>query len=246
MSPSKATKTSVRPIVLGGRQISYECVRKKVKNINIRVRPEGTLFVSAPKTVPFYRIEEILQQKKDFILRAMDSALARERENRAAYACDDGARVPLMGRMYTVCIANRGSSRIEGDTLILVLKKTEDPEKRKEALKRFAEKTLCAYALSVFEQTYPLFRNATSMPKLKLRVMRARWGSCRPKGALITLNTRLAFYPTDYIDYVIMHEFTHFLHANHSKAFWEAFAKNMPDWEQRRKALNASPMAEWI
>ena len=231
---------------MGGRSLSYECVRKSVRNINIRIRPDGSLAVSAPTATPFYRIEEILRLRQDFILRSMDSALARERAKLASYACEDGAAVPLFGREYTVRICGRGVSRIEGDTLILVLKKTEDPEKRKEALKRFAEKELRAYAAAEFEKIHPLFSHVTPMPSLKLRVMRARWGSCRPKTAVITLNTRLAFYPTAYIDYVIMHEFTHFLHGNHSSAFWDALAARMPDWAERKKALNASPLAEWI
>ncbi len=246
MSASKKQKKYVRPIVLGGRSLSYECVRKKVKNVNIRILPSGTLTVSAPNAVPFYRIEEILRARTDFILRAMDRALAREEQKRTSYACDDDATVSLMGKEYTLRITDRGVSRIAGDELILVLKKTDDPEKRKEALKRFAEKELRAYAAAEFEKLLPLFSHATPMPALKLRVMRARWGSCRPKTAVITLNTRLAFYPTAYTDYVIMHEFTHFLHANHSSAFWDALAERMPDWAERRKALNDSPMAEWI
>lgn len=246
MSTSKKTKKAVRPIVLGGRSLSYECVRKKVKNINIRIRPDGSVTVSAPSSVPFYRIEEILRAREDFILRAVEKSLAREREKRDSYACDEGASVNLLGREYTVRIKDRGTSHTDGDELILVLKKTEDPDKRREALKRFAEKELNAYALEVFARVHPLFSRATPMPELKLRVMRARWGSCRPSTAVITLNTRLAFYPTAYIDYVIMHEFTHFLHADHSSAFWRALGERMPDWAERKTALNGKPMAEWI
>ena len=247
MSTSKTSKKSVRPIVLGGRSLSYECVRKKIKNVNIRIRPDGSVTVSAPSAVPFYRIEEILRARQDFILRAVDNSLAREREKRDSYACDEGASVSLFGREYAVHIQDRGTSRIEDDKLFLVLKKTEDPDKRKEVLRRFAEKELRAYAMEVFARVQPLFFGGeAALPELKLRVMRARWGSCRPQASVITLNTRLAFYPTAYIDYVIMHEFTHFLHADHSSAFWSALAKRMPDWEERKKALNAAPMAEWI
>ena len=237
---------SVRPILLGGRNLSYECVRKKVKNVNIRIRPDGTLFVSAPKSVSYQRIEEILKIREDFILRAMDRVHARIEEKRDAYTCDEGARISLMGKTYTLHFSDRGVSHIEGEYLILVLRKNEDREKRREALKRFAEKELNQYARARFDAIYPLFCAATSMPELKLRVMRARWGSCRPKSAVITLNTRLAFYPTACIDYVIMHEFTHFLHADHSSSFWSALAAHMPDFAQRRTALNASPVAEWF
>ena len=242
MSPSKKTNKSVRQITLGGRPISYECTRKKIKNINVRIRTDGKVAVSVPYNVSFRYMEEVLIKKQDFILRSLDSMRERMRERGGDFSCTDGERVPLMGREYVLRITDRGVSRTEGDTLVLSLKKKEDPEKRKDAFKRFAEKSLRAYALSVFEQMYPLFRDATGMPELKLRIMRTRWGSCRPGTSVITLNTRLALYPTVYIDYVIAHEFTHFLHANHSAAFYRALADVMPDWEPRRKALNALPM----
>ena len=216
-----------------------------MKNVTVRIR-EGKVLVSSPNYVSFARIEEILREKQAFILRAIDSSLAREAEKQNAFVCEDGVRVPLMGREYTLHFTERGISRIEENELILVLKRMEDGEKRREALKRFAEKCLRTYAEEVFERVSPLFPGAPDKPELKLRVMRARWGSCRPKTGVITLNTRLAFYPKAYVDYVIMHEFTHFLHADHSVAFWTALAERLPDWEERRKALNAEPMKEWV
>ncbi len=245
MSTSKKYKKTVRPIVLGGRSLSYECTRKKMKNVTVRIR-EGKVLVSSPTYVSFARIEEILREKQDFILRAIDASLAREAAKQNAFLCEDGACVSLMGEEYTLRFAGRGTSRTESGEMILVLKKTEDEDKRREALKRFAEKRLRAYAEEAFGRVSPLFPGAPSTPGLKLRVMCARWGSCRPKTGVITLNTRLAFYPTAYVDYVIMHEFTHFLYADHSKAFWAALAERMPDWEERRKALNAEPMKEWV
>ena len=208
--------------------------------------PNGKIAVSAPSGAAFYRIEDILRARQDFIVRAVDRSLMREREQQIRFACDEGSRVSFMGRDVTLRFAEKGSSRMDGDEIVLVLKKIGDAERRKEALKRFAEKTLRAYALAKFEQVHPQFAHAAPMPELKLRIMRARWGSCIPKTAEITLNTRLAFYPTECIDYVIMHEFAHFLHADHSKAFWQALTLHMPDWEQRKKTLNQKPMAQWI
>ena len=245
MSPSPKYKKSVRPILLGGRSLSYECTRKKMKTVSLRIR-EGRILVSAPQFVSFARIEEFLREKQDFILRAIDATLAHEAEKQEIFVCRDGVSVPWMGGEYTLRFTDKGSSRIEGGDLILVLKKTEDEEKRREALKRFAEKCLRAYVEEAFARVHSLFPSVPCNPELKLRVMKARWGSCRPKTAVITLNTRLAFYPKEYIDYVILHEWTHFLHADHSAAFYEALAVRLPDWEARRKALNAAPMMDWI
>ena len=35
----------------------------------------------------------------------------------------------------------------------------------------------------------------------------------------------------------LLHEFAHFIHPNHSKAFWDFVTMMMPDWKERRKGL---------
>lgn len=53
-----------------GSVISYVLTRKNVKNINLRVRLDGTVAVSAPKSVPLEKIESFIQSKAAFILKA--------------------------------------------------------------------------------------------------------------------------------------------------------------------------------
>ena len=218
-----------------------------MKNINIRINKNGKLCVSAPFFVSVKEIENVLKMKTAFILQSIDRMSERKKQAGADFSFEEGSTLFFFGEPYTLHITNEGHSRLENDILILSLKKTENPKNRKEAFKRFAEKELLAYASEKFERILPLFDPPVSaLPSLKLYTMRARWGSCRPKNALITLNTRLAFYPKEYIDYVIAHEFTHLLHADHSKAFYSALALRMPDWEARRKALNAQAMREYF
>ena len=62
---------------LDGRTIEYELERKRVKNINLRIRPDGSIYVSAPKIAPTAVIEAFLRSKGEFIL----SALNRKREH---------------------------------------------------------------------------------------------------------------------------------------------------------------------
>ena len=244
---AKKTSKTVRSILLGGRTLSYECTRKKIKNINIRIHTDGKLCVSAPFFVSVKQIEDVLKMKEAFIFHSIDRMSERKKQSGADFLFEEGSSIFFFGKPYTLHITSKGYSRLEDERLILSLKKTEDAKNRKEAFKRFAEKELLAYASEKFGQFLPLFEpSVSSLPSLKLYTMRARWGSCRPKNGIITLNTRLAFYPTEYIDYVIIHEFTHLLHADHSKDFYRALALRMPDWENRRKALNAAPMMEYF
>lgn len=235
--------TKIRKIKLGGREITYECTRKKVKNINLRVHSDGKLCVSAPFSVSDQRIDDVLIEKKDFILNALDRFAEAEQKKPLPFSFSDGEKISLFGKEYHLYFAEERISSIrENDILILSVRDQNDTEQKRKALKTYAETELRTLLDSLCADIYPLFEKATPMPEIKLRLMRARWGSCTPKKAMLTFNTNLAFYPVSCIEYVVMHEFTHFLHANHSQAFYHALAEKMPDWKERRIKLNAVPM----
>ncbi|MDE6243770.1 MAG: M48 family metallopeptidase [Muribaculaceae bacterium] len=65
----------------------------------------------------------------------------------------------------------------------------------------------------------------------------SRWGSCNYMTRKITINVKLALYPPQCTDYVIVHELAHLVHPNHSAAFWALVEKYMPDWRTHRAAL---------
>ena len=67
--------------------------------------------------------------------------------------------------------------------------------------------------------------------------LRSVWGLCSKKDGRITLNLRLVYVPTAAIEYVVVHEMTHLLYADHSKRFYAALEKRMPDYRARRELL---------
>jgi len=74
-------------------------------------------------------------------------------------------------------------------------------------------------------------------PRLRLRRMRRRWGSCTGQG-VVTLNTRLVERCRCLIDYVLVHELCHLRELNHSPRFHALVADLMPDWRARSEALD--------
>lgn len=74
-------------------------------------------------------------------------------------------------------------------------------------------------------------------PEIKVRLMKSRWGSCHTYKKTITLNARLLDAPKEALEYVVYHEFCHFIHPNHSKAFYDFLALYLPDWKARKKLL---------
>ena len=73
---------------------------------------------------------------------------------------------------------------------------------------------------------------------LAYRNMRSRWGSCQPATGRVCINIRLALYPPECLEYVVVHELCHLLEPNHGAGFKELMGRVMPDWKQRERVLN--------
>ena len=76
-------------------------------------------------------------------------------------------------------------------------------------------------------------------PTLRLRYLTSRWGSCMPFKSIITMNTRLLLGPTEFAHYVMVHEFAHFIEANHSSRFYKVMSDVLPNWQQMKMEMKA-------
>ncbi len=223
-----------RTIRLSGRTIEYTLERKRVKNVNLRVRG-GELFVSAARWVPLAVIEGFLRERADFILSAIERA-----EGTPSLSFEDGAALPYLGKSLTLRPekAGRSSVRVEGGVLRAALRSPEDTEavgRVVEGWYRAESERLCRAYL---DRLYPHFASlGVPRPEVKMRAMRSLWGNCRPARGVVTFNARLAAVPEECIEYVVAHELCHFLRADHSAEFYAFLAQVIPDWKRRRTVL---------
>lgn len=65
---------------------------------------------------------------------------------------------------------------------------------------------------------------------------RTRFGSCSGKDRL-SFSFRLMDYPTEAVEYVVVHELAHIKHKNHGADFYRLVASVLPDWQERRQML---------
>ncbi len=72
--------------------------------------------------------------------------------------------------------------------------------------------------------------------QIAIRTQRTRWGSCSSKGNL-NFNCLLGLTSPEVLDYVVVHELCHLIELNHSKQFWDAVERTMPDYKVHRKWL---------
>ena len=75
--------------------------------------------------------------------------------------------------------------------------------------------------------------------KLAYRNMKSRWGSCQPATGRICINIRLALYPPECLEYVVVHELCHLLVSGHGPEFHALLDTYLPHWKEARAKLRA-------
>ena len=86
-----------------------------------------------------------------------------------------------------------------------------------------------------------IFINKYNLPykveKIVIREMKTRYGVCNVRDKKISFQLHLAVYPLECIDYIIVHELSHFKVQNHSKDFYLEVERILPDYKKREKML---------
>lgn len=236
-------------ITLQGQCIDYTLERKPVKNINLRVRKDGSVYVSAHRRVPLAYIEAFLLQKSDFILQAIRRfAQAPAQPEPAPRECITGETFYLLGQALTLQVARADKAAVwqEDDRICLQLKAPDDSAKRRRLMETYLNQQCRLVFGEILAGLYPLLQpHGVPLPELRIRSMKARWGSCMSKQGIITLNKKLLCTPRSCIEYVVLHELCHLVHPNHSRQFYELLSALLPDWKERRHRLNRSPIT-WL
>jgi predicted metal-dependent hydrolase len=227
-------------IIINDKSIEYELTYKKVKNINLRINRGGKISVSAPKRIPVSYIETFMSERSDFITNALTKlADMSVTEDRVKY--DDGEDLLVLGRHYTIKkqLSKRSKAVINDDgTATIFVTDTSCDSASKSVMKLYS--SICER--EVYDMCENIFKEfsgvSDTMPKIQFRKARGRWGTCYSNRKTVILNKYLAALPPDLINYVIYHEFTHLIHANHSKSFYEELKKRCPEHEIFKKQLN--------
>lgn len=226
-------------IKLKDKDVTYVIIRKRVKNINIRMKPDGILYISANKQVKREYIEQLLLSRENTICKWLIKAeqMRKEEENPSYQA---GDVITYLGINYIIEIIGERKEKITiKDERFIIEQKDADNERKRIIL---VDKYLNSESERIFNQllndVYLLFKNSgIELPTLKIRKMKKRWGTCYVTKGIVILSKRLIHYPKDLISYVICHEICHFIEPNHSKLFYKEMKRRMPDWQERQKRL---------
>ena len=72
----------IRSIQINGRLLEYELEYKKVKNMNLRVRKDGSVYVSANRYISLQQADEFVQNNAVFVLQAQERIQQRLKQQK--------------------------------------------------------------------------------------------------------------------------------------------------------------------
>lgn len=235
----KTLSTETRRVMTPLGAMDYTLERKKVKNINLRVKHDGSVYVSAPKRVPVREIEGFIISRSEYIRRA--AVYFAERDvKKAPPSYTDGEELMYLGSKLKLSLISdsREYAELCGEELQIHIRDTGNTQRVKKLVDGWYDKqcreVYCEIALEVWRR---FMKYGVALPQLKIRSMTSRWGSCHYTKGIITLNRRLIEAPRHCIEHVVTHEFCHFIHPNHSKEFYALLGAECPHWRESKNEL---------
>lgn len=224
-------------IEVAGRTRQVVIEYKRIRNMWMRMGEDGSLRISCSRRVTQKQIREFILSRENWILKA--EASAQKRSDACSYGANDSDAMWLGRKLPVHCEpSSRDHMRIDENGLTYYLRNDTD-ENRMNVFYKEASKVLLEM---IRERRRDLDQKICAahmkpLPRITLKYMTSRWGSCTPQKARISISVRLIHYPVVCLDYVLLHEYVHMLEANHSAAFWNHVALYMPEYRKAEALL---------
>ena len=191
--------------------IALQVSKKRVKNINFRLKPY-TLLVSVPNFISSAQMAQSIAQRVPWAIENHGQVLEQYKRKQSN--------------------VNTSST---ADNHILLWGITQPFTLNHDEKIAYYRQQLTAVIPSLFAKWQPIV--GVTANEIRLKKMHTRWGSCNTRARRIWLSIYLPAYPIECTEYVIVHELCHLHHANHSAAFWQTVTTAMPDYQRWHSML---------
>ena len=205
-------------VEINNQLIDVFVIKKRQKNTYLRVKEDGIYITTNYLTTNKY-ILNLLRENENKIIKMQEHLKKKQEYNQDFF---------YLGKKYNIVKSNL-EDIVVGDSTILV--------KDELILNKWLVKQARIIFKENLDEIYKIFPVEIPYPSLTIRKMKTRWGVCNTRIKKITLNLELIKKDKKYLDYVIVHELSHLIEANHSKAFWALVEENCKDYKKYRKEM---------
>ncbi len=202
--------------------------RKAIKNMYMRIKPEQCLLITCSFRVSDEQIDSFIHAKMKWIESVINKSRYKLR------SLENGSRVNILNHEFELLVQQgiKENCLIKQDQVLITVK-----ELNEQRINSVFYKTMTSMLNKIIEDKkgrwdQMLDDYRLSYPRIQIKKMKSRWGSCTPSKGLIVMNVMLMHYPMECIDAVLLHEYVHLIVPNHSKRFYEIIENHMPDYKR--------------
>lgn len=226
------------------RILGYEIHRKKIKNINLRIKPNLEVYISVPMNLHRDYIENFIRSKEEWI-KSVLKKVENVKEKQKDFEYKNGEIHKFLGKEYNLTVKTGNfnavslKNNIRPNEIILTVNENifENIDEKKKIMEKWYFENAKKLFLQFMEKWLEILDE--NVEKVAIKPMKTRWGSCNYVKRYINLNTELIKRTPFEIEYVILHELTHLKYPNHGRGFYNYIERYMPNYKVAEKMLNA-------
>ena len=204
-------------------------LRKRIKNLNLRINRDGDVQISVPLRYPLKSIQHFLESKQDWILRHRGQILAQSTlANQHRFL---GQHIPLIVHKT----AQQQCIVFEDTHIACYLKEGSNQEIQQTLLQNWYRIQMKRLLPDLIKKWEPVI--GVRVCHWGIKAMKTRWGSCNTLKKRIWINLYLIHEPIACLEYVLVHEMVHLLEASHNKRFYALMNQFLPGWKECRQHL---------
>lgn len=208
-----------------GKTIKYQVIIKNNKHTYFHFKPE-LLVITKNKNVPMERILNIIENEFDKFYQKLNKRIKLNSDE-----------ILLFGKILSLTIIDNSKFNYEISENKIILYK---PLKLSldEAINKLYKQVLTNKILELEPTVEMQIRKLNlELVKFKLKDVKSYYGKCFINKKEIIYSLKLAKLDSIFLEYVIYHEYSHFIEANHSKKFYQVLEKLMPNYYEVQKKL---------
>jgi len=219
----------------------YQIIKRpRRKTASISVKPDCSVRILVPETLPEDKIVELVNKKSRWVKKMIEHFHELQRNHREKEYVS-GELFSYLGRNYRLNVVADGAAQavklVNGRFNVHVPSEisgaVRDQIVREQLIKWYQEHAVD----QLTTKTGQYGRQMKLLPvSVGVKGYKSRWGSCHSDGR-IYYNWRLIMAPHRVVDYVVVHELSHLVHGNHSKEFWKLVGSILPDFTTQKQWL---------
>ena len=223
---------------------NYQVIKRpRRKTASISVKPDCSVRILVPSTLSEQKIIQLVEHKSQWI-QGKISHFQEIQGNQREKEYISGESFTYLGRNYRLKIIADGSSdavKLVNGRFNVYVPSGMLPETHNQVVVGELSRWYREHAIVRLKSKTKRYAKQMNISPVSVDIKdyKSRWGGCHFDGRIF-YNWKIIVAPHSIVDYVVVHELAHLVHADHSKKFWKLLGSIIPDYTERKEWLKVN------